>query len=142
MNETESKIIDITKPVQTREGIPVTQLVKFHSLDRNFVLYGVYKGVVTQWMENGRYCKEQLSVFDILNVPEKKIVPLEFGDILPGDLIKHGTHAIYQVEAVTNDNIYLANFGKLSFSGLINNIYTYSQDRGKTWKPCHKEIEA
>lgn len=139
-----TKIIDITKPVQTVGGKPVTQLIKFEGVQTEFPLFGVLDGTVITWAVDGRIGSIAGSINDIINVPEKKVVPLEFGDIMPGDLFKwEGSEAIFSVVQVSENRVvFCAHSSVVSYryDALIGNAQ-YSQDRGKTWKPCSKEIE-
>lgn len=140
MNSTQ---LDITKPVMTRDGKVVKQLTKFEGVQTEFPLLGVLDGAVISWAVDGRIGSIAGSINDIINVPEKKVVPLSFGDIMPGDLIRTNTRSISLVTYVVDNFIGTSNEVEYSFDALRNSNHNwqYSQDRGKTWRPFYKQIE-
>lgn len=138
----QSKRIDITKPVRTRDGRTVTHLTKFDV--SGYCLFGQEGNSVYRWLSNGKYIDNiEDHHLDLFNVPEKKVLPLQPGDIVPGDIIQDVYGQMYIICASNKEFIHIhgpLGYFAISFAGLVGK-YHYSLDRGKTWKPCSKEIE-
>lgn len=125
----------------TRDGRPVTQLTRFHSVLQGRQLFGVIENTIYCWRLNGSFGNERHNL-DLVNVPEKKIVPLSFGDIMPGDWIRTNTRSISLVVYVTDKLVGTSNDGEYNFDELKDRSHwQYSQTHGKTWKPLYKEVE-
>lgn len=63
-------------PVVTREGRPVTQLVKFKDANCDiYAVYGVVDDSVESWCVDGRYCANSDECeYDIFMAPKKRTV--------------------------------------------------------------------
>lgn len=96
------------------------------------------------------YGKSEFSVnseFDLVNIKEKKIVPLEPQDIKPGNLVKYKKEKdtwmlITAVKINALDTYYFVAGGKSDYffnKDLKNLLISY--DNGKNWHEMTKEIE-
>lgn len=66
------KKLDLTKPVQTRSGIPVTLISTKGRELFPFIGYIGESRDISSWDENGRVDPFCVSSTDLMNVPEKK----------------------------------------------------------------------
>ena len=141
-----SKIIDITKPVQTVNGRKVFGLTRLHVPGLNFPLVGVIEGedIPKTWGDEGNFYRDGLSYYEnIVIVKEKKFVPLTREDIKPTDVFRLKTWD-YGFQTIGWINNYCINLNgsnvNISFNGLKDD-YNISRDGGITWEKCEKEVE-
>lgn len=74
--------------------------------------------------------------------PEPRYVPLEYGDIMPGDWVRIPT--VDLITAVTQSNrseIAAGHNDFVSYEKLKSRGYEFSRDRGQTWNLCRKEAK-
>lgn len=141
-----SKNIDITKPVQTRSGRKVQGLTFVRVAGNKFPIAGVMDGdnYVKCWTDNGKYYDSpNTDPLDIINVPEKKIVPLTCEDIKPTDLFRRNFQEVgfHTIACLGGSLISLNGIqGTFSFPFMREN-FIISRDGGTTWENCEKEIE-
>lgn len=64
------------KPVVTRSGDPVTQIVKFKNIDSPYCILGVHNNEVEKWCIDGRFneSKTNESGLDLFMAPESKFI--------------------------------------------------------------------
>ena len=138
---------DWTKPAQTKNGLEVKELHKF-DLPIVYPLVGIIKGGAYShtWTITGKSSISNL--YDLINISEtKKVVPLEPGDIKPGDIIKQKSNLSgHEWSMVTSVSKYInglpfvtCSLGTISVVTLVNN-YLISHDNGVTWEDCSKEV--
>ena len=141
-----SKLIDINKPIQTRDGKTVEIISDKGRGEYPLVGY-IANNLKTldTWMLDGTFSKAgYLPENNLVNVKEKTIVPLDAGDIKPTYLFKRkGVDEVkwLTVTALHYGNVFLAGqHAGISFKSLRDN-YLISRDSGETWENCEKEIE-
>lgn len=138
--------IDITKPVQTRDGRKVLGLTRIDAKGIVFPIVGLIEGEDSpkNWKNDGSFYRDEYNSHnDIVNVKEKKIVPLTHKDIKPTDIFRpkeweKGFQTISWMNGYCiclNESCYDKGFPKLREEYLI------SRDGGTTWQNCEKEIE-
>ena len=141
-----SKIIDITKPVQTVNGRKVFGLTRLHVPGLNFPLVGVIEGedIPKTWGDEGNFYRDGLYSNDnIVNVKEKKFVPLTHEDIKPTYIFRrnHVEVGFYTIGCLSENLIAINGIqGSFSFPYLREN-FLISRNGGITWEKCEKEVE-
>lgn len=148
--ESQSVKFDWTKPAQTKYGRKVLHLTLIPDPDCEYCLVGKLETNVflSTWNKDGKaYANPDL---DLINVPEKKVVPLEPGDIKPGCLIKQA----YELDEPTWEIItgvvkckhdkqgYYITTGTGKTLKITDHLYNFviSRDNGATWEKCEKEV--
>jgi hypothetical protein len=143
------KQFDWTKPARTKNGKKVLglTLLKGVSLENNLV--GQLEGEmgISYWNSLG-FNRHYNDNHQLENIPEKKVVPLEPGDIKPGYLIKKASEKdeptwelVLGVIKCRNDKqgYYIATgTGKTLKIGNKLETFIISKDNGLTWENCFK----
>lgn len=143
-----NKPFDINKPFQTREGKRVEIISDKGRGDYPLVGYiGDHIRHLDTWTLDGIFSKAgHIPENDLINIKEKKLVPLEASDIKPNYLFRRqGPSTIHLwsiVTALHKVKVFLSpnNNEGWTFQELRNN-YLISRDGGNTWEKCEKEIE-
>jgi hypothetical protein len=137
----EPKSFDWTKPAQTVSGKKVTNLILLQNSGLSSPLIGVIEGnnFVSAWTQGGI---NHVAELKLKNLPEpKKMVPLEPGDIKPGQILKYKTWK----ENLAWVSVIGIHFNQVSFKDRVIDLvdlkkdWLISRDNGLTWQNCEKE---
>lgn len=139
--------IDITKPVTTRDGRKVRCLTRVNNPISEFVFIGIIQGNkdfdYKTWREDGSfYLDRERSSDDLINAPEKKIVPLNREDMINGLQFRVKGSSDGWISFVTGfgqDTVSIGIRAPMTYRYLREN-FEYSNDGGKTWQNCEKEV--
>lgn len=144
--EPQSVKFDWTKPAQTVGGESVV-ILGTNGKGR-YPIYG-YIGndeVIRQWTPMGYYDINHGNRFnDLINVPEKKVVPLEPKDIKPSYRLRHVDEPEWCWRVIdgikinkSGETIILISGSSIAFHQLC--YWRISRDDGETWEKCEKEV--
>lgn len=137
--------IDFSKPVQTKDGRKVTIFTTQARGD--YPVVGQIEGPfsIFSWGPDGKYGLG--SSVDLVNVKEKKVVPLGPEDIRVGDIVRYKdeSETWQAITALKRDtqgkHFFVAGISNYYLDKKITNLLL-SHDNGKTWQEFSKEIEA
>jgi hypothetical protein len=136
---------DWTKPAQTKGGKKVLGLTLL-DFPAKYNLIGYIEGdeVPCFWKKDGTNAS-YMGCYNMENILEKKVVPLEPSDIKFGDFIRHCEEeegCWRNIEGIkknkSGDYVVLYSGGSVELH--ILKYWLISRDGGKTWQRCEKEV--
>lgn len=145
--EPQKSTLDLTKPVQTKHRLKVVILGT--NGKGKYTVYGYVNDnydTIHTWTETGRYATIVADdPFDLVNIPQTKVVPLDAGDIKFGDILKidnnpNDWRGIIGINGKNSSHPVMAGGGNFSFQYLQKHC-EISRDGGKTWEKCEKVVE-